>query len=209
MGVITQGILGGFSGKVGPVVGGKWKDIDYMRGYVVPSNPNTTGQQTVRTKFSALVNLARLLLSTILQPFWDLYYSDMSGFNAWISENYILVDGSNKLQATSLMAKGNLETLHTNTSTYDTATGETSISWTAGIQSNGASDDTVGIVIYEKTTDRFFFDIGNITRNDGTTLVTIDSGFSATNVIVYIFAYRGTGPALEVSDSVGDVTATP
>ena len=31
MGTITKGILGGFSGKVGSVVGGSWKGIDYMR----------------------------------------------------------------------------------------------------------------------------------------------------------------------------------
>ena len=31
MGKISQGILGGFSGKVGTVIGGNWKGIDYMR----------------------------------------------------------------------------------------------------------------------------------------------------------------------------------
>jgi Family of unknown function (DUF6266) len=31
MGIISKGILGGFSGKVGTVVGGNWKGIDYMR----------------------------------------------------------------------------------------------------------------------------------------------------------------------------------
>jgi hypothetical protein len=30
MGTINKGILGGFSGKVGTVVGGTWKGIDYM-----------------------------------------------------------------------------------------------------------------------------------------------------------------------------------
>lgn len=31
MGTIQKGILGGFSGKVGSVIGGNWKGIDYMR----------------------------------------------------------------------------------------------------------------------------------------------------------------------------------
>lgn len=31
MGTIKKGILGGFSGKVGTVVGGSWKGISYMR----------------------------------------------------------------------------------------------------------------------------------------------------------------------------------
>jgi hypothetical protein len=42
MGKISQGILGGISGKVGNVIGGSWKGIDYIR--VKPSsvaNPRT------------------------------------------------------------------------------------------------------------------------------------------------------------------------
>jgi len=31
MGTIKKGILGGFSGKVGTVIGGVWKGIEYMR----------------------------------------------------------------------------------------------------------------------------------------------------------------------------------
>ncbi len=45
MGKIKQGILGGFSGKVGTVIGGNWKGISYMRS--IPQsikNPRTDGQ---------------------------------------------------------------------------------------------------------------------------------------------------------------------
>ena len=31
MGKIAQGILGGLSGKVGNIIGGSWKGIDYIR----------------------------------------------------------------------------------------------------------------------------------------------------------------------------------
>ncbi len=31
MGTISKGILGGFSGTVGTVIGGSWKGIEYMR----------------------------------------------------------------------------------------------------------------------------------------------------------------------------------
>lgn len=53
MGVISQGILGGVSGKVGNVVGASWKGIDYLR--IKPSNvanPRTEGQVSQRTKFA-------------------------------------------------------------------------------------------------------------------------------------------------------------
>lgn len=45
MGTIKKGILGGFSGKVGTVVGSSWKGIAYMRS--LPQNmknPRTEGQ---------------------------------------------------------------------------------------------------------------------------------------------------------------------
>ncbi len=56
MGKISQGILGGLSGKVGNVIGGNWKGIDYLR--IKPSsvaNPRTEGQVNQRNKFSATI----------------------------------------------------------------------------------------------------------------------------------------------------------
>lgn len=53
MGKISQGILGGLSGKVGNVIGGSWKGIDYLR--IKPSsvaNPRTEGQVNQRNKFT-------------------------------------------------------------------------------------------------------------------------------------------------------------
>ena len=51
MGTIKQGILGGFNGKVGTVIGSSWKGITYMKG--IPNhtrNPRTEKQIAQRTK---------------------------------------------------------------------------------------------------------------------------------------------------------------
>ena len=46
MGIINQGILGGFSGKVGPIVGFRWKSNYYIRARAAKvSNPRTPRQQ--------------------------------------------------------------------------------------------------------------------------------------------------------------------
>ncbi len=51
MGKIKQGILGGFSGKVGTVVGSSWKGVAYMRGKAEHvNNPQTAGQLAQRAK---------------------------------------------------------------------------------------------------------------------------------------------------------------
>lgn len=51
MGTIKQGILGGFSGKVGSVVGASWKGISYMRSQADHvKNPRSAAQIAQRTK---------------------------------------------------------------------------------------------------------------------------------------------------------------
>ena len=53
MGIINQGILGGFSGKVGPIVGFHWKSKYYIRARAAKvSNPRTPKQQEQRGKFA-------------------------------------------------------------------------------------------------------------------------------------------------------------
>ena len=56
MGTIKQGILGGFSGKVGTVIGSSWKGISYMRGQAQHvKNPRSAGQVNQHTKFALVM----------------------------------------------------------------------------------------------------------------------------------------------------------
>lgn len=53
MGRYIKGILGGFSGKVGNIVGGKWKGIHYMRSLSETRNDAPTEKQVIhRAKFA-------------------------------------------------------------------------------------------------------------------------------------------------------------
>ena len=62
MGTIKQGILGGFNGKVGTVVGASWKGIAYMRGQAQSvRNPKTAAQVMQRNFFAQLTSLASQL----------------------------------------------------------------------------------------------------------------------------------------------------
>ena len=62
MGTIKQGILGGFSGKVGTVVGSTWKSVHYMRALAVSfSDPRTERQKNQRSKFTAAVNFTKAM----------------------------------------------------------------------------------------------------------------------------------------------------
>lgn len=87
MGKINQGILGGFSGKVGNVIGGNWKGIDYMR--IKPSNvanPKTEGQLDQRSKFVTVLEFLQPMKDFIKVGFKD-YATKKTQFNSAMSYN--------------------------------------------------------------------------------------------------------------------------
>src|SRR5690554_8159341 len=88
MGVISQGILGGVSGKVGNVVGGSWKGIDYIR--IKPSsvaNPRTEGQVNQRNKFTITLEYLQAT-SDFIKIGYKSFAVKKTGFNAAMS--YVL-----------------------------------------------------------------------------------------------------------------------
>jgi len=192
-GVILQGILGGFSGKVGPVVGGKWKDIDYMRGYVIPANPNTAGQQTVRTKFGALVKIAQALLPSTIQPYWDPFNSKMSGFNRFISENYALLDEFNELTDYNIGSIGSLQPATVNGAEYTLATGSITVTWPTEVWGNGLATDKIQISVYSKNSHSVIGSSSDAVRSAGTKTFVMQSGLTAGDMRITLFPYRGTG----------------
>lgn len=88
MGTIKQGILGGFNGKVGTVIGSSWKGITYMRSRAQHvKNPRTAGQVYSRTAFKAVSAALSPIASTLRLTFAK-SAGKMSAFNKAVSENY-------------------------------------------------------------------------------------------------------------------------
>lgn len=88
MGVIKRGILGGFSNKVGNIVGSSWKGIATMR--VLPlsvANPRTQPQVANRNAFRAVTLFASSILTTMIKPLNDRFALRMSGFNLFVRRN--------------------------------------------------------------------------------------------------------------------------
>jgi hypothetical protein len=87
MGTFKQGIYGGYSGKVGNVVGSSWKGIDVMR--IMPAsvaNPQTVPQLTQRQKFSVTMGFLQPI-SEFLKTGFRNYAVRMTGINAAMSYN--------------------------------------------------------------------------------------------------------------------------
>lgn len=85
MGTIKQGILGGFSGKVGTVIGSSWKGISYMRGRAQSvKNPRTEGQMVQRSKFTLTLNFLKPI-TTYIRLGFKVYANKQTAFNAAMS----------------------------------------------------------------------------------------------------------------------------
>ena len=87
MGRIKRGILGGFHGTVGTVVGASWKGIDYMRSKAESiKNPRTRGQVTQRNRFATTLFFLQPISSYIRIGFRP-YAVKQTGFNAAMAYN--------------------------------------------------------------------------------------------------------------------------
>ena len=70
MATIKKGILGGFSGKVGTVIGGSWKGVDYMRSLPkASSKPVTQKQNDQRMKFAMAMTFLKPISALIAKGF--------------------------------------------------------------------------------------------------------------------------------------------
>ena len=87
MGTIKQGVLGGFSGKVGTVVGSSWKGIAVMRGLTIAKRgKSTTAQLLQQAKFSLMIKFLQPLTDLLNLTFNSLAVG-MTGINKAFSYN--------------------------------------------------------------------------------------------------------------------------
>ena len=85
MGKIRQGILGGFNGTVGTVVGGSWKGTAYMRGKAQSiKNPRTEKQMAQRIKFGIAQKFLKVMTG-YLQTGYRNYTQHQTATNAAMS----------------------------------------------------------------------------------------------------------------------------
>ena len=85
MGTIKTGILGGFSGRVGTVVGATWNSVHYMRALATSvKNPRTDKQLSQRTKFAKTLAFLRAITPYVRIGYAG-YAKKQTAFNAAMS----------------------------------------------------------------------------------------------------------------------------
>ena len=161
MGKIKQGILGGFKGKVGTVIGSSWNGIAYMRGLAQSvKNPKTAGQTTQRGFFREVLDIAGQLSKEQLAFLFPTAPSKMTRHNALVKQltEVAAVDGDVKS-----VDLGNINSLG-NAATADlpdvaiTAAGENlTISWDGATTERAENADEYPTVFVANVTKKKVF----------------------------------------------------
>jgi hypothetical protein len=202
MGVIKQGILGGFSGKVGPTVGSSWKGIAVIKSKPLSvANPNTAAQQAQRGAMSKIVIVARLLLAAIIQTYWNPFAQRKSGYNAFVSENIASFNSTGlHTPSTFYSQRGSLLGQVINAATAGAASNNIVVPWTnnAG-QSDALATDEAVIVIWNQTQNYWVVDAGSVIRSAATK--TITDSVMALNDVLHIYLGFSRPDISKVSDS--------
>jgi len=191
MGKISQGILGGFSGKVGNVIGGNWKGIDYMR--VRPasvSNPQTEGQVDQRSKFSTVLGFLQPLRGFLKVGFRG-YAIKMTEFNSAMSYNVknavigVYPDYVIDFES-ALISRGGL-TGALNPTVNSPAVGQVQFNWVDNsIDGNARPTDRAMVLVYNPARNEAVYVTDGSARSIGNHTLTVPDQYSGDTVYAFI-----------------------
>lgn len=204
---LRSGILGNVRGKVSGVVGGQWKDINYIREYVKPANPNTVSQQAQRGKMIDCVAFCKPLVGPVFNAYTDKFQKSMSGFNRFIKDNVAEFDDDVDYSALTITS-GTLFSNPITAAGYNNGTGACVITWDEDLGNNGALTDKVFGIVYDTDTGLWAFATEEETRDDEMMTVTCLTGLTATNLEVWIWCARKNGAIVELISSASHFSVT-
>ena len=158
MGIIRQGILGGFKGKTGTVIGGTWKGISYMRGLSISQHDSKTEAQLLqRAKFKMMVSTLRTM-SPVVNIGFKYYAERMTCRNAAMKYNIracLTGTAPENLQINwelLTFALGPLTSPSQMDVTYDSRVSTFVVSWSNEAGLAEAHDDDVALVLVYNAT---------------------------------------------------------
>lgn len=203
MAQISKGILGGFSGTVGSVVGTNWRGKNIIRSLPKASKKQPTQAQVQqRTKFGFTQQFVYPL-----KPLFNLYFGNPAGYKSRtnIAVSYFIkevVSLSNDVATINfdkiLVSKGDLTSLKSFTTTFNGL--QTTMNWTnnAGQGNADASDLLVVAVFCEDINEWFVFE--DIAQRMEETAVFSLPGYVGTGVrYMYFFLHTANGKKASTS----------
>jgi hypothetical protein len=211
MGRISQRVLGGFSGKIGNVVGSSWKRIDYMR--IKPSsvvNPRTVDQVDQRTKFTAALQFLQPL-KDFVKVGYKSYANKMTEFNSEMSytlANAITVVSPDFLVdfSCALLSRGSLLGA-LNPLASSTVEGSVSVTWDDNtFNGTTAANDKSLIALYNTTKGESIFTLDGATMSVGSQNLVVPANYTGNDLEAYISFQSADGTYVSNSIYIGSVT---
>jgi len=209
MGRIKKGILGGFSGKVGTVIGASWLGIDYMRGLPRISDKPASKAQLAQQNKMALLRGFLLGLNNIIETHFQ-NIKKYTPMNDALSYNLInSIEGAYPEQrinfAQLLFSKGELmgswcpKVASTVSNTVD-------FSWENGNYSQmRAADDQVALVIYDPIENKFCKLENAGSRSEGLCRLILPETFTGHSVHCYLSFYAKNSKTASTNEYLGVV----
>ena len=204
MGTISQGILRGFSGKVGPIVGFRWKSKYYILARAAKvSNPRTPKQQEQRGKFATAFNFLKNIKPFIRSGYKE-FTRERSAFNSAMSymlKRAVTGDGKDvKIDFDRvLVSTGSLMPVFEGTATQDRD--KMYFDWqdNSGME-NAESADIAMLLVYNKDKETAVYDTEAALRSDRHAELSLPNDWEGDELVAYLSFCSADGSC--VSNSV-------
>ena len=212
MGKIAQGILGGLSGKVGNIVGGSWKGIDYIR--IKPSsvaNPRTEGQVNQRNKFTITLEYLQAT-KDFIKIGYKAFATKKTEFNAAMS--YVLNNAVGGVApnftidySLALLSRGPLSGILNPTTDLATP-GQVSFDWgDNSAEGNANVTDKAMVLVYNPSKKESISILDGADRTVGSQVVTIPNTYAGDTVQLFMAFVSADGTQVSNSVYLGSGTA--
>jgi len=212
MGKISQGILGGLSGKVGNVIGGNWKGIDYLR--IKPSsvaNPKTEGQVNQRNKFT--ISLEYLQANKeFIKLGYKAFATKKTEFNAAMS--YVLHNGITGASpnfsidySLALLSRGSLSSPLNGAVDLSTAN-QVTFDWDDNsADGNANATDKAMVLAYNPTKKESIYILDGAQRSATSQILTLPTSYTGDTIELFMAFVTEDGKTVSNSVYLGSGTA--
>ena len=211
MGRFIKGILGGFSGKVGTVIGACWKGIDYMRSLPRKSSkPPTQLQLDARARFSLAMGFLNPVVSMIRVGYQSYDSNGTTPINSAVSD--LLKTGITGVSPNFMIdfakvrySKGELAGPW-NPEVETTVAGELTFSWVAAPPSpTSMPTDQLTLIVFNPEKNKYVFLPNAALRSALTVDLLLPLDFSGDTVHCYMFFVSQDGKEVSSSLYAGEI----
>lgn len=190
MAELSIGILGGFSGTVGTVVGANWRGKDIIR--AKPKKKKRVGSELQirqRAKFKLIAHFMAPL-NKITAKYFGQYQGAKSRTNLAMSHQLLetVVENGDSFEidhSKVAITKGNLPNVKITSITNENS--QVSITWTSNLDKNLAKvDDKAIVILYSKSQNMFYLPSETVTRTEEAFNIPLPEAWTENDVSVWL-----------------------